>query len=247
MAYFSLQKKDKMSDINEVESFYDGFSKRQNKIGINIRHYTIANKLIESGLKSSSSLLEAGCGVGTITQLLARKIKKGSITAFDISSEGVEITKSRVKHQANINILKSDLLGFNSDKLFDFILFADVLEHISAEELGPSIHHLLKFAKPDSKIVINIPDPAMNDYLRINHPEKLQIIDNSVYAEDIMKVFNGTGYKLVQFDRYSLHHEEADYNFMIMQQRPSYSNMQDKKALSIMFAKAIQRFKYYMF
>jgi 2-polyprenyl-3-methyl-5-hydroxy-6-metoxy-1,4-benzoquinol methylase len=233
-----------MSENKEIEHFYDGFSKQQDKVGINIRHYSIVNKLIGLGMKSSSNVLEAGCGVGTITQLLAAKIKSGKITAFDLSPEGVEITKSRVKNQKNIRVFKSDLLGFQSDELFDFIVFADVLEHIPSDELMHSVQHIMKFTKQEAKIVINIPDPAMNDYLRNNHPDKLQIIDNSVFAEDLMLAFANSGFRLVKFERYSLHHLEADYNFIVMQKRPAYKAMNDKKPLSIILKKTFERIKY---
>ncbi|MFN4123882.1 MAG: class I SAM-dependent methyltransferase [Flavobacteriales bacterium] len=233
-----------MAENKDVEQFYDGFSRRQNKIGINIRHYAIVNKLVKFGLKENSTLLEAGCGVGTITQLLAKKIKSGSITAFDISQEGVEITKSRVKDKANIQVLKSDLLGFSTNQKFDFILFADVLEHIPSEELKATIEHILKFTKSNSSIVINIPDPAMNDYLRMHRPDKLQIIDNSVYVEDLIRAFDSSDFKLVFFEQYALHHHESDYNFMVFRQRPSYENMRDQKPLSIILAKTVQRLKY---
>lgn len=233
-----------MADNKAVEQFYDGFSQSQNRVGINIRHYTIVNKLIQLGFNENSTLLEAGCGVGTITQLLAKKIKSGSITAFDISQEGVEITKSRVKNQSNIQVLKSDLLGFDTNQKFDFILFADVLEHIPSEELKPTIQHILKFAKSNTSIAINIPDPAMNDYLRMHHPDKLQIIDNSVYVEDLIRAFDGSDFKLVLFEQYALHHHESDYNFLVFRRRQAYETMRNQKPLSIIFGKTVQRLKY---
>lgn len=236
-----------MAEIRQIEDFYDDFSKKQNRVGINIRHYTIVNKLIKHGLHADAHLLEAGCGVGTITRLLAPKIKSGSITAFDISKEGVDITKSRVKNHHNIQVVKSDILGFKSDRLFDFILLADVLEHIPSEELKPALHHLLQFANSEASIVVNIPDPAMNDFLRKYHPDKLQIIDHSIDAEDLIQAFDGSDFKLVHFEQYALHHLEYDYNFMIFRKRKAYENMKARNCLSIIINKTVQRLRYWLF
>jgi trans-aconitate 2-methyltransferase len=193
--------------------------------------------MIDNGLNKESSVLEAGCGVVTITILLSEYITKGRIDAFDISPEGVELSSKRVGKKENVFFSVSGIKEFNTSEKYDFILLADVLEHIPLEDQYLSLLNLSKFSNPETKLIINIPDPRMNNYLKKNFPEQLQIIDHSLFAEDILKLTNEVGFKLSVFERYSLHHREPDYNFMVFDKNTEYKKMNHLKRLEISFKK----------
>ena len=82
-----------MSDKVEVSNWYNSYSVRQLKTGVNLRHYTIINELIGAGLKRNSRVLEIGCGVGTLTGLMLRYLRRGMVVSTDISDESVEIAR----------------------------------------------------------------------------------------------------------------------------------------------------------
>lgn len=50
-------------------------------------------------------MLEIGCGVGTLTELLSQYITRGSMVAVDISTESVEIARKRLSKVKIWNLL----------------------------------------------------------------------------------------------------------------------------------------------
>ena len=91
--------------MSDVEKFYDEFADKQEDAGINRRHVSIDNWLTEFGLKTNHQVLEIGCGVGTQTELLAKRLNEGSITACDISSESVKRAESRLNGFSNAKFI----------------------------------------------------------------------------------------------------------------------------------------------
>lgn len=235
-----------MAEQEDIKSFYDGFSKRQNKVGINVRHYSIVSKMLDVGMKNNSKVLEAGCGVGTITYLLSKTLKKGLIEAFDISKEGVELSKQRVGKNNRVRFSVASLSEFISNEKFDFILLADVLEHIPLAEQENSIRNLLKYSHEKTKLIINIPDPRMNNFLIKNKPDSLQIIDHALFLEDILAITSSFDLKLIYFERYRLHHNFPDYNFLVFDRESVYIEFFKKNPILISIRKFILKIKIFL-
>ena len=76
-----------MDPGSEVSNFYDTFTQYELKSGVNLRHYTIFNAVIQSGLRRNHTVLEIGCGIGQLTGLLHRYLRKGKLVSTDISPE----------------------------------------------------------------------------------------------------------------------------------------------------------------
>ena len=68
----------KENQVKLVE-YYDEYVGRQKNVGINKRHISILNKLKQSGLKNSDSVLEIGYGIGTFTALLIENLTDGKL------------------------------------------------------------------------------------------------------------------------------------------------------------------------
>ena len=74
----------------EVSQFYDQFSERQIKIGVNERLIFLFKQLKKLGLTKKSKILELGCGVGAFTYLLSKKIEEGYVEAVDLSEKSIK-------------------------------------------------------------------------------------------------------------------------------------------------------------
>ena len=74
----------------QVVIFYDQFAKKQEKTGINSRHLSILAKVKDAGLQASDRILEVGCGIGTVSHLLATQVPSGKVLAVDISPESID-------------------------------------------------------------------------------------------------------------------------------------------------------------
>jgi 2-polyprenyl-3-methyl-5-hydroxy-6-metoxy-1,4-benzoquinol methylase len=224
-----------------VKEYYDSFSKAKNRLGINIRHISIVNMMIEHGLRKNSTVLEVGCGIGTISFLLSNFLSQGRISSFDISPEGVELSKQRLQGRKNINFQVSDTLSYTDNNKYDFILMADVMEHIPTSDLKNSISNLLQCAHSDTKFVINVPDPRKTRWDEEHNSSILQIIDNAIYVENVVQSFEGTGFRIEYFKRYSLHHNEMDYNYFVLSKSERYSQTKPLSGMKISLKKQFQR------
>lgn len=61
-----------MKEKEKTIEFYNNYSQRQLAVGVNKRHYSIIKFLNEFGLQKNNSVLEIGCGIGTLTSLLLK-------------------------------------------------------------------------------------------------------------------------------------------------------------------------------
>lgn len=81
-----------------------------------------------------SSVLEAGCGVGAQTVILARNSPKARFTSVDLSAASLEAAGARVRDASleNVTFHRADLFDLPfSEESFDHVFVCFVLEHLS--------------------------------------------------------------------------------------------------------------------
>jgi trans-aconitate 2-methyltransferase len=217
-----LQKRNPVE--KSVSEFYDAYSAQQIKTGVHIRHYSILSKLKKAGLKPDSIVLEVGCGVGTLTGLLAKYLSSGKITATDISSESIEAAKKEYSKYTNLSFVVTDMSDFVPSEKLDFVIFPDVLEHIPKEQHNAIFRNIAPLLKQDAKVAVHIPDPLNLDYIRKNTPELLQIIDQSLYLEDFAKAIEGTDLMIDLYERYPLFNVDPDYDWLVFSKKVAYKH-----------------------
>src|SRR5690606_14378289 len=183
-----------MEDKDKVVSFYDQFADNQEKTGINSRHLSILDKLVSAGLSSHHHVLEVGCGIGTVSQLIAKVTKKGKVLAVDISPESIQKAKVLWKQQENLSFEVSDMMDFKKPgQQFDFFVFTDVLEHIPVEQHFQIFETIKKHAHEKSVIFIHIPSPRFLEWRIRNEPKKLQVIDQPLDSGQLIKAVTDNG------------------------------------------------------
>lgn len=235
-----------MKSSQEIQKWYNTFSSKQVNIGTNLRHYSIFNSLTEAGLKRNHKVLEIGCGIGTLTKLIANYVKKGSLVATDISDESIEIAKTRIPNSRNnIELLVSDMSDFNHSEKFDFVVLPDVLEHIPIEQHDNLFKIIAEHTHDNSRILINIPHPKALDYLRIHSPEKLQVIDQSISAKELIDTTYAHGLELINYKSYSIFNKENDYA-LITFKKDTPITLAPLKQKTIIYRKLLARIKYYL-
>jgi trans-aconitate methyltransferase len=113
--------------------YVHGYSERESD-----RLHDQAQTLIEflhSGTHypAGANVLEAGCGVGAQTVILAKNSPKAYFTSIDISSESLAKAKSQIESQqiTNVTVQKADIFSLPfPDETFDHIFICFVLEHL---------------------------------------------------------------------------------------------------------------------
>ncbi len=121
-----------MGDTHAVE-YVHGYSAREHE-RLHDQAHTLTDLLHEGTFYPAGSMvLEAGCGVGAQTMILARNSPKASFTSIDLSDASLEKARAAVMGAGvgNVTFVKADIhaLPFQ-DESFDHIFLCFVLEHL---------------------------------------------------------------------------------------------------------------------
>lgn len=102
------------------------------------------------------SILELGCGWGSLTLYLAKKYPNSQITTISNSSSQRAYIESKAREQglSNIEVITVDINQFETDKTFDRIVSIEMFEHIrNYQQLFKRIEQWLKV---DGKVFLHI-------------------------------------------------------------------------------------------
>lgn len=130
------QMKDRIQDIEEVqlEKYIHGFSQEETR-----RLYDQASSIEQflhwdSTWPDDSLILEAGCGVGAQTKIIAPKNPNSKFIAVDLSEKSLKQAASSIQELdiKNVVFQKADIKKLPyADNHFDHVFVCFVLEHVS--------------------------------------------------------------------------------------------------------------------
>lgn len=205
-----------MENKKTVQNYYDNYTERQLKVGINQRHRSIINYLKKSGLKKDYTVLEIGCGIGTLSGLLVKYLKKGKLLAIDLSPKSIEIAKSRLRKYKNVSFHVQDVNEWTSKERYDFIVLPDVLEHIPFEAHDNVFKQISLLLNENGKAFINMPAPHFQKWLKSYYPDKMQLIDLVVSAKHVLDLAEKNQLYVKTYDNYSIWHSVFEYQYFVL-------------------------------
>jgi trans-aconitate methyltransferase len=203
----------------EVSAFYDEFVDRQTRVGVNRRHEAIIAWLRRFGLRPDDSVLELGCGVGTVTELLSGELPRGSVLGVDLSPRSIATARERLASRENVRLMAADVVAADIGGQYDVVLLPDVIEHIPLESHDSLFERVGSWVKPDGFVLLHYPNPHHLEWCHANHPERLQIIDQPIHADVLTANAYRHGLYLSYYERYSIWLREGDYIVAVL--RPS--------------------------
>ncbi|MEK7070936.1 MAG: class I SAM-dependent methyltransferase [Patescibacteria group bacterium] len=112
------------------------------------------HSIIQSLVNKESHLLDVGCNTG----FLAKSLKKKNVTSdgIDINREALKIARKYCRNVFRRDLYLSKLsLG---KKKYDYIVFADVLEHVPRPDL--LLKDSRKYLKKNGTVLISMPNVA---------------------------------------------------------------------------------------
>jgi 2-polyprenyl-3-methyl-5-hydroxy-6-metoxy-1,4-benzoquinol methylase len=104
------------------------------------------------GERSGKDVLDAGCGFATTSQHIQKLGNR--VTGVESSPDAVKVARARIAE-----VIEADLQQFSTDRKFDVIIFADVLEH-----LAWPIGVLRKYAamlKDGGSVIVSLPNVGL--------------------------------------------------------------------------------------
>jgi SAM-dependent methyltransferase len=117
----------------------------------------ILERLLHDGVHypANAQVLEAGCGVGAQSVILAKQSPDAQFISIDISPESLERAEAAVRSQgfSNFTFQQADILNLPfEDKHFDFIFVCFVLEHLDNPD--GALLELKRVLKPGGEITV---------------------------------------------------------------------------------------------
>ncbi|GAA4296401.1 class I SAM-dependent methyltransferase [Nibribacter koreensis] len=216
-----------------VSNFYDDYTEQQFKKGIHIRHRTILHNLKKAGLKSNSKVLEIGCGIGTVTHLLAKATPQGKVLAVDISPKSIDMARRFNQEFNHVEFVVSDMTDFARPERFDFVVLPDVIEHIPLEQHPHLFQVIAQHLHAGSVVAINIPHPLYLTWVRENQPELLQVIDQPIHTDELLRNTYAAGLYLHSLESYSLFSQVEDYQWIVLKQRLVPAKVEPKSKVDL--------------
>lgn len=109
--------------------------------------------------EKDSSILEIGCGMGAITNMLCEKCN--DVTAVELSKKRATAALLRCRERENLEIIVGNLNDIKFDKKFDYITLIGVLEYQGTytDTENPYVDFLTeikKLLKPNGKLLVGI-------------------------------------------------------------------------------------------
>ncbi|MFN8299352.1 MAG: class I SAM-dependent methyltransferase [Chitinophagales bacterium] len=208
----------------------------------NSRHRTIFKNLKKAGLKNTSTVLEIGCGIGSLSGLIINYLTDGFFTGADISSQTIAFLRKKYSDRNRTDFVVTDMTDFSYNKKFDFIIFPDVLEHIPVST-HPKIFSTLKgLVHENSVILINNPEPLALEWVHQNRPDLLQIIDQPLHVNHFAQLAYDNGFYIEKVEPYSLHTQQYDYQNIIIRPRRELKSLDQKAQGDLILANIKSRF-----
>jgi len=122
---------------------------------IDINDTNTSHSKILRQVSPASNVLEIGCATGYMTQYLKEELSC-TITAIEVDQAAASLARPFCNELIVGNVEQLDLASLLSRKRFDYIILADILEHLIHPE--GVLSKLRSFLKEDGSLLISIPN-----------------------------------------------------------------------------------------
>ena len=107
-------------------------------------------------------VLEIGCSIGVLTQLLAQKSSR--LLATDISDKALDMAKKRCRNLNNVSFRKLNFQNELPENQFDLIMVSEVAYYLSSHDWEITLQNLYGRLKVEGTIVLVHWLPEVHDY-----------------------------------------------------------------------------------
>lgn len=174
----------------------------------NIQELWAIELLEKRKINENEIVMDAGCGTGRVTKIIANNVKRGKVYAVDVDENMITNAKMNLKDFSNILFIKSDLSEVKLPEKIDLI-FSNVAIHwiLDHEKLFTNFWNLLK---PGGELLIqcggkgnlgtipNILEKIRKSNNFIHYFKNWKIPWNFASSTDTIKILEKTGFKDVQ-------------------------------------------------
>lgn len=115
----------------------------------------VLRQIPQNRSSQKNTVLDVGCGTGALSEAIE---KKGyNVWGIELDTEAMAICRERITRVIHADLTQIDSINREiGNQLFDYLIFADVLEHLSDPLF--ILKYYLKFLKDDGYLVVSLPN-----------------------------------------------------------------------------------------
>lgn len=195
----------------KLENYYDKKVKDYNYHRLN----DFGNPLILNQVKENSTIFDIGCNTGNLAKGL-KKFKKSTVNGVDISEKALKVAERYLDKSRVLNLEDFNKFPFSTTN-YDYVVLADVLEHVrNPEEILKKIKTQLKF----KELIISLPNVAfisvrLSLLLGNFNYTSYGILDDShvkfYTLRSARKMFEDSGYSIINISPFPLTNKKLSW------------------------------------
>jgi len=186
--------------VNEVQKHFDAIApdydywKKKNWY-----YYEKVKRIYGELVSSGSRVLEIGCGTGEVLAALMPALGVG----IDVSGEMIRIAKEKYVDSKNLKFFQSSAEDFRTEEKFDYIILADVIEHL--EDAEGSIKHISDICRSGGTVIISMANPLWEPILDLAEKLKLKMPEGPherISIKELVEICRDSGLLLSHLSYY---------------------------------------------
>lgn len=183
-----------------IETFYDARieEKLSNFASPLPRIEAAVETLAEWAPAKPRRVLEIGCGIGATSWRMARAWPQAQVVGIDLSPASIEVADTCFK-RPNLSYQSGLVNEAEFGVQFDLILMMDVYEHILPSERASTHESLKRLLADESRLILMIPTPAHQNFLRLHQPQGLQPVDEDIGLRNITTLAEEVGARVLYY------------------------------------------------
>lgn len=147
--------------------------------------HALAQTAVHAELHDGQTILELGCGWGSLSLWMAERFPKARITSVSnsLSQRAYIVAEARKRGLGNLTVVTADMNDFAIDETFDRVVSVEMFEHMA--NWRRLLARVKLWLKPDGRAFVHVFSHAVTPY-RFNHENPADWIAKHFFTGGIM-------------------------------------------------------------
>lgn len=181
--------------LNRIKEHFDSEAEEfdENILKIAPRYKEMLEALVLNipfDVKEEFSVLDLGCGTGTISLLIKNQFPNSKVTGLDFSEKMLKTAEEKLRGYENVGFVLADYTDYRFSHSYDVIVSSLTLHHLEYEQkekLYPRLHDSLK--EKGMFITADLVDASTEDAREVNMFKWEKHMEKTLDEEEIQEVF----------------------------------------------------------
>lgn len=187
---------------NFYENWHGGRRLQKRIVGSNNFTYRNLIRMIERFGGDANSVLDVGCGVGTIDFYLATQGKR--VTGIEISKKALDVAKENARLfglDQNIRFVKAVLPTKKTLGEFDLVICSEVIEHVKDDK--DLVKEIAKNTKPGGIVILSTPsvNAPLYRWGRLNKYDRTTGHLRRYTVQELRNIFRESGLTVIHTEK----------------------------------------------